>query len=293
MKQAEACGIFVGVLRLHGRPRGGVPVPVAHRPLHAVLVIEPDVEPHRRIERGVLVQAQPGQVAIEVPGVLRRGEVAVLQAPVGDRPADAVDQLPHALLALAGVHFAVEILVGHDVGGQLRPGGGDLAIALLEDHLAPFALDRRGAQVPGDRVEGIGRVGRAEDLVDHQPGRRRPGGLGAPTARPAIWGPWGILIACGRRLGRLLGGRIARCPDVLGGLGIDEIHGGNPPSSDKSGRPYQRIYISIDIISTRSAYYPIYCILRRFGPQYTDVTGPSVPLSEMGSMTAAKVVLRP
>ena len=82
--------------------------------------------------------------------------------------------MPHALLALAGVVLAVEILVDHDVGGQLAPGGGDLAILLLEEDLAVFALDGGGAEVPGDRVERIGRVGRAENLVDRQPG---PGAL--------------------------------------------------------------------------------------------------------------------
>ena len=50
---------------------------------------------------GVLVQAQPGQLAVEPLAVRRRGEVAVGRAPVGDRAANAVDQLPDAVLALA------------------------------------------------------------------------------------------------------------------------------------------------------------------------------------------------
>ena len=85
-----------------------------------------------------------------------------------------MDQLPHALFPLAGVHFAVEILVGDDVGGQLAPGGGDFAIALLEDDLAPFALDGGGPQFPVDGVEGIGDVGGAEGPLDQQRHRRRP-----------------------------------------------------------------------------------------------------------------------
>ena len=62
--------------------------------------IQADVEPDGRIERPVLVQAEPGQLAIEPLAVLGRGEIAVLDAPVGNRAADAVDQLPHARFAL-------------------------------------------------------------------------------------------------------------------------------------------------------------------------------------------------
>ena len=51
MKHAEACGILVGVLRLDRLAGRRVPVPVAHRPLDAVLVVQAHVEPDRRIER--------------------------------------------------------------------------------------------------------------------------------------------------------------------------------------------------------------------------------------------------
>ena len=46
------------------------------------------------------MQAEPGQLAVEPLAVGLGGEVAVLDAPVGDRAADAVDQLPDARLAL-------------------------------------------------------------------------------------------------------------------------------------------------------------------------------------------------
>ena len=174
MKQAEAWGILVGVLRLDGLVLLGVPVPVAHRALDAVLVEQPDVEPDRRVERGVLVQAEPGQVAVEVLGVGRRGEIAVLQAPVGDRAADAVDKLPHALLPFRGAVLAVEILVDHDVGGQLAPEDGDFAVLLLEEDLAAFALDGGRPRFPLDRVEGLRHVHRTEvgSIVNPRAGLR-------------------------------------------------------------------------------------------------------------------------
>ena len=114
-------GIFVRVLRLAGRFRLAIPVPVAHVALHAVLVEQSDVEPHGRVERGVLVQAEPSQLAIEVFAVFGRGEIAVFSSPVGDRAAHTVDQSPNALLTLGRAVLAVEVLVDHDVGGQLTP----------------------------------------------------------------------------------------------------------------------------------------------------------------------------
>ena len=98
------------------------------------------------------------------------GEITVLNTPVGDGAANAMDQLAHALFALRSAHLAVEILVHHHVRGQLAPVGGDLAIGLLEQHLAALALDRGGAKLPLDRVERIGHVSGAEGLLDRQAG---------------------------------------------------------------------------------------------------------------------------
>ena len=75
-----------------------VPMPIALRPLDAVLVIQTHVEPDGRIERPVLVQAQPRQLAVESLAVRLCGEVAVGRSPIGDRAADAVDQLTNALV---------------------------------------------------------------------------------------------------------------------------------------------------------------------------------------------------
>ena len=66
-----------------------------------------------------------------------------------------MDQLADALLALAGTHFAVEILVGDHVRGQLAPRRGDFAVLLLEKHLAALAFDGGRAQVPFDRGKRI------------------------------------------------------------------------------------------------------------------------------------------
>ena len=84
-----------------------------------------------------------------------------------------MDQLPDARLPLGGADLAVEILADHDVGGQLAPGGGDLAVLLLEEDLAVLPLDGGSAGLPLDGIEGVGHVRRAEERLDHQARRRR------------------------------------------------------------------------------------------------------------------------
>src|SRR4029077_20103424 len=57
----------------------------------AVLMIQPYVEPNRRIERTVLVQAQPGQLVIESFRSFRICEVTIRDSTVGDRARDAMN----------------------------------------------------------------------------------------------------------------------------------------------------------------------------------------------------------
>ena len=104
------------------------------------MVEEPHVEPDRRVERAVLVQAKRRQLVVEPLGVLGRGEIAVFLAPIGDRAGHAVDQLANRILALArrraavaAGHVTVKVLADDHVGGELAPAPRDLAIDLLED----------------------------------------------------------------------------------------------------------------------------------------------------------------
>ena len=78
----------------------------------------------------------------------------------------------------ARAHLAVEILVGHHVRGQLAPGGGDFAVELLEEHLAPFALDGGGAGLPLDGGKRVGPVIWAKQSGYGKSFRRGLGGLG-------------------------------------------------------------------------------------------------------------------
>ena len=202
-------GILVGVFR-HGHVALRlVPPPVAGRTLDAVLVVEADVEPHGRVEGAVLVDAQPGEIAIEVFAVLPRAEVAVLDAPVGDRAGHAMHELLDGVLPLGRVDFAVEVLAHDDVGRQLAPGGRNLARRLLEEHLAVLPLDRRRPQLPFGRVKRALDLRGAERRLDR---KRLPG-------RPA-----------GGRAGRLRGGRGGEA-----GGGVECCHGVETPSRESVG----------------------------------------------------------
>ena len=184
----RALRILVGILRLHHVLRGGVPPPVALRARHAVLVVQAHVEPYGRVERPVLVQAQPGQVAVEPFAVGRRGEVAVFDAPVGDRAGDAVDELLDAVFAVGALHVAVEVLAANDVGRQLGPKGRNFAVGLLEQHFAVLAFDGGGADFPVDGVEQVLRLIGAEGRIDLEPTVESllRGGGAARRLRPSL-----------------------------------------------------------------------------------------------------------
>ena len=57
----------------------------------AILMIQPYIEPDRRIERAVLVQAQPGQFVIKSFRSFRIGEVTIRDSTVGDGARDAMN----------------------------------------------------------------------------------------------------------------------------------------------------------------------------------------------------------
>ena len=166
MKHARALRVLVRVLGLRRRAWAcGIPAPVALRAGDAVLVKQADVEPHGRVERTVLMEAEPGQLAVEAFAVGGAGEVAVFEAPIGDRAGDAVDELLDAVLALGRADFAVEVLAADDVRRELAPERRHFAVGLLEDQFAVLALDLRRCELPNrrwrrDRRRRSGRIGR-------------------------------------------------------------------------------------------------------------------------------------
>ena len=158
----------------------------------------------------MLVDAEPREVAVEVLAVLLRLEVAVGDAPIGDRAGDAVNELLDGVLPLGGVDLAVEVLAHHHIGGQLAPGRRNLTGRLLEEDLAVFTLDRRRPQLPFRGVEWAFSLNGAEGGL--QLDRYSPRGL-APS------GACGSELAAGQRGGR-----------------VDSCHGGTPDGVRKRKR---------------------------------------------------------
>jgi hypothetical protein len=117
-----------------------------------VLMIKADIEPDGRIEGAILIDAQPGQFIVKnLPFGLV--EIAVAHAPIGDGPADAMDQLADGRFPFAGVLLAVKVFRDHHFGGQEGPGFGHLDIFLFENDLAAVIGDFGRAFLPFDLIE--------------------------------------------------------------------------------------------------------------------------------------------
>ena len=79
MKQALPCGYSYWVAARSACSRLAIVevIAFARAVADAVLVIKTDVEPDRRIERAVLIDAKPGQLVVKNFRRLRIGEIAV------------------------------------------------------------------------------------------------------------------------------------------------------------------------------------------------------------------------
>ncbi len=100
------------------------------------LLLEADVEPHRRVEGDVLVDQERLQLRLEGVGLLVGREVAAVTAPRADGGDDAADHLLHGALAVGRAHAASEVLLGDDVRRRLRPELRELDALLLEHGLS-------------------------------------------------------------------------------------------------------------------------------------------------------------
>src|SRR5439155_7766877 len=79
------------------------------------LLLEADVEPDRRVERGELVQEDELQLVLESLRLLLTREIDALAAPRADRRDDEADHLLVAALAIRRAHAAAKVLLGDDV----------------------------------------------------------------------------------------------------------------------------------------------------------------------------------
>ena len=123
-------------------------------------MIQADVEPDWRIERAVLVQAQPGQFIIKNFRSFRVCEVTVRQTPIGNCARDPMNQLPHRSFSSALVRIGtvrdVTIKIFRDsyFGRERAPAFRNFDIILLEDDFAAVIGDFRGALFPFNLIKG-------------------------------------------------------------------------------------------------------------------------------------------
>ena len=122
---------------------------------HAVLMKETHVEPDGRVKGAVLIDAKPGELVIK-HFTVRFAEVTVLHTPIGNRAADAMDELANGGLPLRSVLFTVKIFGDDDLGGEHRPGFGDFDVFLLKNDLARVVSDLGGAFIPFQLIKGAG-----------------------------------------------------------------------------------------------------------------------------------------
>src|SRR5579864_1973414 len=145
-----------------------VPVPVASVGV-GLDAVASHVEPHGRIERGVLAHEDVDEFVMEGGAVFRSAEVALRHSPVADGFGDAGYELADSGFTLRRADFAVQIFAGHDIGGGHGPVFGDFDVFLLEDHVALRVGDLSEAEIPFDL--GIGRdAGLGEEAAEGEAG---------------------------------------------------------------------------------------------------------------------------
>jgi hypothetical protein len=124
-----------------------------------VLMIQPNVEPDRRIERAMLIEAKPGQLVIKNRRRIRIREITVGHPPIRDRSRDAVNELAHRSFATALVRIgtvpdvAIKIFRDRDLRRQRAPAFRHFDVLLLENHFAAVIGDFRSASFPFDLIK--------------------------------------------------------------------------------------------------------------------------------------------
>ena len=122
-------------------------------------MIQADVEPDRRVERAVLVHAEPGQFIVKNLRSFRIREITVRHSPIGNRARHSMNELPHgsfssALVWIGAVRdVAVKVFRDGDLGRERAPAFRDFDVLLLENHFAAVIGDFRGAPFPFNLIK--------------------------------------------------------------------------------------------------------------------------------------------
>ena len=116
-------------------------------------MVEPHIEPNRRIEGAKLIDTEPSQFLVKELTVRCR-KVPVFDAPIGNRSRDTMDELLHRVLSLTLLlRVAIKILRTDDFGRQLGPTFGNFNVLLFEKSFPRIVRDFGGALVPFDFIK--------------------------------------------------------------------------------------------------------------------------------------------
>ena len=122
-------------------------------------MMQTDIEPNRRVERAMLIHAKPGQLIVKNFRRLFVRKITIRDSPIGDRPRDAMHQLPHRSFAAAFVRIravgdvAVKIFRDRNLRRERAPRFWHLDVLLLEDDLTAVVCDFRRPFFPFDLLE--------------------------------------------------------------------------------------------------------------------------------------------
>src|SRR5262249_12969996 len=118
-------------------------------------LLEAAVEPHRAVERRLLVHEDVLEVVAERLKILFARKIFLDARPAGERIDDAADQLFDAVLAFGRSNLPTKILGDDDVGRLLRPESRNLDVTLFEDDLTALVPNHCGPAIPFDFVKRI------------------------------------------------------------------------------------------------------------------------------------------
>ena len=111
------------------------------------------VEPHRRVERHLLVQQQMRQLSIESRRVCRARKISTRHTPVPNRLRHPSNQRPNSRLPLRSPNLPMQVLRGNNIGRRHGPVRRHLHVLLFEDRPTLVVLNDGVAQLPGDLVK--------------------------------------------------------------------------------------------------------------------------------------------